>query len=254
MLSLFQCGVLLDFGNNIKKNISPANSVKTLNNTLSTAISAVGIIIIVYSIVKIILSFLDENPKGKADATISLGVGIFLAAVSGVIKALGIENLSSSGLSGIVNHALSVLASMLSYSGAILVFIAIFYLILSIAQEDAEKQSKGSIMLMVAIGLISIGTFTTGLTGTVNLLSLSQAAGNTPSIDTKKLIQDIISYVKNVVTWGGGGILIIGIFRLVLSIKEDDSRGRESAAKFLLVAIALISFAQILRLFGFTVG
>lgn len=217
--------------------------VEKLNDTLTTACTAVGAVLIAIAVVKIIIALASEDSKGKIDAGMLFGSGIVFVGISGVIELLGIKNLSS-GSSGklVAANIISVIGRALSYVGVIVLLFAIISLIIAIAQENSDSYVSASKLIMVAIGML----FGDSVLNGVRALLLS---GNTQATSWVNII---VAQVAKIATWGALGIGMCGVFKLVMGIRTEDDRDRNTGIRFLMVAIALVSMSAIFKMMGLT--
>lgn len=59
-----------------------------------------------------------------------------------------------------------------------------------------------------------------------------------------------IDCITGVATVVGGGILVLAVFKFVMGIREENSQDTHKAVLQFGVAIALLGFSGVLRLFG----
>lgn len=231
-------------GSHIKSNLTGGQSVNNLNNILTKAITIVGLIVIVFAVIKMVLALADENAKSRSDSAIMLGVGIFFSAAAQVMKSIGISSISNAtSVITVGRNILAVIGNFLTYSGGALAAIAVFSLIMAVMHENPDQQAKASNLLMVSVGLISARALTNAIAAYMN--------SHTSSPDPSAVFKIAVNFIAQVVTYGGGAIAALAVFKFVMSVRTEDSRERDGAIKMFLVAIGFLSFSAIIyNLFG----
>ena len=224
--------------------------VDKINSMLESVGVAIGGIILVFAVYKLITSFADQNSMSKMQASMLFGVGAFFMAIGKVLKALNIDTAVSGQTplkTMVTNILVDVLSPVILWIGLIIVAVSVFLLIMSLAHESAEEQTKAQTGL--GIGIICIGA-----NSVITLINRFVGA----YLDGKDLDNSVIDYVITI----AGSLLATaafyiglffaatGIFRLILSTRTEDTRERDQAIRHLIVAIALISFTSVLALFG----
>lgn len=242
--------ILADIGgSNIKNNLGSGESVSKLNDILTKSISAVGFVVIAIAIIKMIIALSDENSKAKADSTIMLGVGLFFAAAAQVVAALGVDKISSStSLTTILGNILTVIGNLLTYAGGALIMVSVFSLVLSIMHESPDQQAKASNLMMVGVGLLSANA----LTYAIKTSTAMKNAVSGAEFDVGSLMIIVVNFIGKTVSYGGGALVALGVFKFVMSLRTEEPRERDGAIKMLLAGIAFLSFTAILHtMFGF---
>lgn len=213
-------------------------SVDTLNNTLKGFAGAIGAVLIAVAVLKYIMSIASENSQEKMNASLMFGGGIFFTSMSAVLTTLGMSDLAEASASGVATKICSVLGSLTTYAGAGLLALAVFMFIMAIAQENPDQQNKASTLLGISVAFLSFSS--------VAKKFASKAIGGL----RPDLVNFLISTIASVATYIGGGVLLFAIFKLVISIRDEQSQDRHKAGIMFGVAVSLLSFRVILRLFG----
>ena len=107
---------------------------------------------------------------------------------------------------------------------------------MAIAQEQPESKVTGTKMLGIAIGLISARSLARKMR--VRVFSSTTTV--------KTYLQDILGFIANVVTYIGAGFIVMAVWYLIESMKSEDSKERETARRFFIVGIGLISIRVII--------
>ena len=233
------CGLLDIGGSNIV--ISDAGrSLDGLNTTLKAVGTIIGGILILIAIIKTIMAMADENPSDKMKASMTFGVGILFISISGVLSFLGIESFSSSTTVATVGGRIArLIGNMCTWSGGALLITAILMFVFALAQEQAEGRANAVKMIATSIGLLGAGRLGTCLS---NLIILRTTSGNT-------YMSWIASFVAICATYAGGGFAVIGGYHMVLALRNEDMKEKDTAVRLFMVAIALISFRAVLYMF-----
>lgn len=225
-----------------KITVGDESSIDGLNNILIKCGAAVGAIIIAIAAIKLILALADENAAGKQQASMIFGVGIVFVSISAVLDVLNITSETTGNT--VAGNILTVIGVMLSYSGAILLMMGVISLIMSIASEQPEQKTNGIKLITTAIGFLSVR----GLTGV-----LKTYIGQSNSKNATSWVGVIVGFIANVATYAGGGLIIIGVYHLIMSLREETSKDREVAVRFFMAGIGLVALRFILTsYFGFT--
>lgn len=225
-----------------KTQAGAVSAVKSLNTILTDACVAVGAVLIAIAVVKIIIAMASEDSKGKMDSGMLFGAGIVFISISGVIKVLGIQNMTSS-TSGrqMAASIISVVGRALSYVGVVVFLFAIVSLVIAIAQENSDSYVTASKMIMTSVGMLAADSLLAG----IRLLTIK---GDT---DATNWVNAIVTQVAKIATWGALGLCTCGIFKIVMGIRTEDERDRNTGIRFLMAGIALVSIRAIFTMFGF---
>lgn len=222
---------------------SAVAAIEGLNKTLSNACVAVGGVLIAIAIVRIILAMATEDAKGKTDSGMIFGAGIVFISISGVIELLGIKDISGTTSGGIMaERIISVVGKALSYVGVIIFLFAVISLIIAIAQENSDSYVTSSKMIMIAVAMLGADGVLSGVRALIR-------NGNT---NANTWVNAIVVQVANIATWGALGLCTCGIFKLVMGIRTEDDRDRNTGIRFLMAGIALVGIRAIFAMFGFT--
>ena len=183
------------------------SAVKSLNTTLTDACVAVGAILIAIAVVKIIVAMASEDSKGKMDSGMLFGAGIVFISISGVIKVLGIQNMTSS-TSGRQMAANIILVGVraLTYVGVVVFLFAIISLVIAIAQENSDSYVTASKMIMTSVGMLAADSL-------LNVIRVLALTGNT---DATNWVNAIVTQIATIATWGALGLCTCGIFKIVM--------------------------------------
>ena len=266
--NFFSLQTLCDVGNITVYKDDIGSSVSGLNSILTTIGSGIGGVCIAIAVVKLIMSIAEENSKARMDATIMFGVGIFFLSMTTVIDFLlptetnedGVTSIAIPNTIALLKRILALIGSTLSWAGGILACLSILLFITSIAQENAEAHSKAAMQMGVAIGLLSFQYITDTIITAISAFSYSNAntnvmaPGKTPLTAAEFAVSVAVSFIGNVCTYIGGGITLMAIFKLIYSIREENSKDRESAFKFLMVGVAFLGIMGIFKLIGIKIA
>lgn len=214
------------------------NQVTALNNTVQGFAGAVGAVLIAVAIMKYIMSIADESPQSKMNATLMLGGGIFFISMSGVLSVLSLNGNTIPSADTVAKHIVDILASLITYAGGGLLALGVFMYVMAISQENPDQQHKASTILGISTCMLAFASFKNSIKNFV-----TSGDGNS----TVSLAIDCITGVATVV---GGGILVLAVFKFVMGIREENSQDTHKAVLQFGVAIALLGFSGVLRLFG----
>ena len=142
-------------------------------------------------------------------------------------------------------NIINIIAKVLTYSGGILILMAIIMLIMSIASEQAEQKQEATKLLGVGIGLLS----TSALATTIIRVFVK---GNTKSsVAGTAAVHIVASFIATIATYMGGGFALMGIWHIVNGLRTEDPKDRDTGIRFLITGIALLSAKAVFTLFGF---
>lgn len=222
---------------------SGASSINSLNDILIGFGTAIGVIIITVGLIKLVMSLSEQNANAKQSASLLIGTGIFFISVTQVINALDITNNAQSGnTQAIALKIVELISNLVSWAGGVLLAIAVIQMVMSIAQERPDDKVDATKLMGVSIGLLSVCT----VAKTIASSAFRTASGG----DGSTVLRLVVTFIANIATYVGGGYVVLGVYHLISSIREDDSREKVVAIRFLLVGIGLISIKAILRYFG----
>lgn len=224
---------------------SAGSTVGSLNDILKGVGSAVGVIVIVVALIKLIMGLAQERPEQMSQSSLLFGVGIVFVSMAHVLAALNVEGIDeNTKASTMAINVLNVISALLSYAGVIILVTAIIYLIFSLATESPEQKITGTKLLGVAIGLLSVKGMTNALR--VRLASATSNANN--------YMSDILGFITNIATYIGAGLVVMGIWNFIDSFKSEDTSERVKATRFFIAGIALLALRAILvQYFGLDV-
>ena len=83
--------LLLSIGGGNIKSVAAGEATTSLNNTMISAATVVGAIVILVAIVKLIMALAEQNAATKQQASLMFAVGIVFLSMSTIIKMLGID-------------------------------------------------------------------------------------------------------------------------------------------------------------------
>ena len=204
---------------------------------------AVGAIIITWAAIKLTIALADENVVERTKASLMLGVGIFFTSITAVLTTVlgsGGKISSATTAEGIAGNVVGLLGTLMTFSGAAMMIFAIFSYIMALTNEDASQKAKASSSILISIGLLTAHTV-------CDAIKTKISSGTT---DGTSYVSDIVSWIGAVATYAGGGMAVMAIFQIIMSVKDEDGKGRSEGIKLLLVAIALVSFPRILHMIG----
>lgn len=237
--------LLLSIGGDNIKSVAAGEATKSLNNTMTSAATVVGAIVILVAIVKLIMALAEQNAATKQQASLMFAVGIFFLSMSTIIKMLGIDGTTVPETKTVAENIINIIAKVLTYSGGILILMAIIMLIMSIASEQAEQKQEATKLLGVGIGLLS----TSALATTIIRVFVK---GNTKSsVAGTTAVHIVASFIATIATYMGGGFALMGIWYIVNGIRSEDPKDRDTGIRFLITGIALLSAKAVFTLFGF---
>ena len=205
------------------------SQVNVLNSTVQGFAGAVGAVLIAVAIMKYIMSIADESPQSKMNATLMLG---------GVLSVLNLNGNSMPTANDVAKHVVDILASLITYAGGGLLALGVFMYVMAIAQENPDQQHKASTILGISTCMLAFVSFKSSIKNFVT------------SGDGNNAVSLAIGCITGVATVVGGGILVLAVFRFVMSIREENSQDAHKAVLQFGVAIALLGFSGVLRLFG----
>ena len=227
-------------GSHIKTVSNPGQAVNGINEIMTNIGIAVGVVIILWGLVKLLMSFATENPADKQQSSLMFGVGVVFISISQILKTLALEeilkNHSANATYFVAQKIIGIICVFLSYAGAILAVMAIINLIMAFVQEQPESRASGAKQAGVAIGLLSIS-------GLGNAIKSKLGARNHNITD---YMSDIIGFIANTVTYIGVFFAIMGIWYVANSFRNEDGVDRQKGINFLIAAIALISIRAII--------
>ena len=216
------------------------DKITSLNDILTGAGKAVGAIICVVGVVKLVMSLADQNAVGKQQASLLIGVGSVFASISLIVKELDIAGAagSTNGANAIGASVINILGAMVSWAGAVLAVVGVFMLIMSLVQEQPEQKAEATKFLGVSIGLISISNMT------------RMFAINMTAVTAERARLIVVTYITKISTWVGGFMVLMAVWHFVMSIREEDSREKTIAIRFAMAGIALIAMKAVLSSMG----
>lgn len=232
-------------GSNIKQTLTGQEATEKITDILTNVSSGIGAILVAVAVMKILLSMADENAKSRADAAMMLASGIFFLCLSGVLTMLGLDTGELASIDTVVENILSVIANFFVYAGIVMLVLTIITLIMSIIQEQPEQQARGVTMLGISIAMLSAKILVD------SILEIAFEGGVLKeAVSSQDVINTMMDFLIGVASYIGGGFVIFGILRIVMGIRTEDSRERDSGIKFLGVGVALIAFRIVLGFFG----
>lgn len=222
--------------------------VENLNSILENLGLALGAILIAIAVIKLVLSFADENAKSKQDAGMMFGAGILFISISGVLNVLDIPSLSDANTRNpsveIAIRILNVIGTTLTYAGTVVFAIAVIMLVLAIAQENSDSYVGASKMIASSVGMLFGDGLISAITGLLN----------SRTKNANVWVSTIVGLIADVATWGALGFICCGVFKIVTGIRSEDEKDRNTGIRFLMVGIALLSMRAILSMFGLIGG
>lgn len=224
---------------------SAGSTIGSLNDILKGVGTAVGAIVIVVALIKLIMGLAQERPEQMSQSSLLFGVGIVFVSMANVLTALKVEDIDEgTKASTMAINVLNVISAMLTYSGVIILAVAVIYLIFSLATESPEQKITGTKLLGVSIGLLSAKAI-------ANAFRVSLASA-TSSANT--YMADILGFITNIATYIGAGFVVMGIWNFIDSFKSEDTSERAKATRFFVAGIALLALRVILvQYFGLNV-
>lgn len=235
--TIYQYAILATLGNyTLSGNVeAPVNK---LNEILTNAGVAVGSILIALALIKIIIAIAGEDSKGKMDSGMLFGAGIVFVSISSVLKLLNIKQTTTG--QQMAANIISLIGKALTYVGVIILLFAILSLIIAIAQENSDSYVSASKLIMVSIGMLAGDA----LLGSVKMLVLKG------STSASLWVKAILSPISKIASYGALGLVTCGVFKIVMGLRTEDDRDRNTGIRFLMTGIALASIRAIFHLFG----
>lgn len=210
---------------------SAGEAVSSLNNTLKAVGTVIGGIIILVAAIKMVTALAGEDSRSRSESTILLSVGVLFISISNVLTSLGVDNISGSTSAQTVGGNIAqVIGTMVTYAGGILALFSVFTMILAVANENSEGYINGSKMLGMAVGFLMCGSLGT----TIKSLIVSKTT------DANSYINIASNFLTSIATYIGAGLVIAGIFKLIASVREENSKDKDTAIKFLVSGIGLL--------------
>jgi len=235
-------GILLSIGgSNIKVGITGSAATSGVNGFLTKCGVAIGAILIALAALKMVIALADENVAERQRAALLFGVGIVFVSIDAVLTTLigsGINQ--SSNYHTIARNILEVLGSMASWAGAIMLIFGVFTYIMAITQENTDQVAKSVNSVLVGLGFISLKA----------ICAVLKVKVSSNTTDPTSYVSIITSWLGSIATYGGGILLIMGIFKIIMSVREEDTKARSDAIKLLVVSIALLGFRAVLSRIG----
>lgn len=220
----------------------PATKINDLNSFFTTAGIGVGVVLLVVGVIKLIMSLIDENPKGKMDASIFIGISAFFLGMSTVVETFKVD--STTTVTNVTEKILTIIADICQYAGFALFVVTILLLIMAFAQEQPESMAKASTSAAVALGLTTVSSLIDVVKEQVfpSIESGADAAGSITDI--------VVSFISSTVGYVGITLVPLGVFKLIYSIRSEDTQERNTAIKILAVGVTLTAFKGVLFAFG----
>lgn len=232
-------------GSEIKATLSSSEATSGINDFLTTCGTAVGAIIIALAALKILIALADENVASRQQASLLLGVGLIFVSISTIVPMIVGDGISSeSDYTQVAQNILKVIGLIGTFASVIMLAFGVFSYIMAIINEQAEQQAKATSSILVGFGFMSLKTVCS---------TISEYLGNGNTV-ISSYIGIIISCIAKIGLWGGRILLPMAVFKLVISVKEEDSKARMDALKLFIVAIGLMLFNWLLGTIGLKTG
>lgn len=169
-------------------------------------------------------------------------MGGFFLGMSTVVKTFKVT--SSSTVADVTGKILSIIADVCLYAGFTLLIVTIVMIIMAFSQENSDAMAKASTTAAVAIGLLSANGLMKAIKNSVigNVASGADASGNLASI--------VISFITGAVSYIGITLIPLGLFKLIYSIRQEETAERNTSIKLIVVGVACTAFRLILHAFG----
>lgn len=215
---------------------SGASATQSLNNVLITFGSAVGAVLVVVAVIKLIMAISSEQAAGKQQGAMMLASGIFFLSISAVVKTLGMGAGSTvASASQMAKNVITVICTMCTYAGGGFAIVGFLDLILATANEAPEQKLNGAKFLGGAAGLLSANALGT---------TIKSHIGGT--VNTKTIVLDVGSFLGKMASYIGGVFVAIGIWYLINGIRTEESKDRDAGVRALIAGIGLISARAVL--------
>lgn len=229
-------GILLDTigGANITVTTG-AKSVDGINKILIGIGTGVGAVLIVIAVIKLVMAISSEQAAGKSQAGMMLGTGVFFMSMAAVVNSLGINNLSNQTADQMAKNVITIICTLCTYAGGAFAIIGILDLILSIVNEQPEGKANAAKFLGGAAGLLAANALGTTIKGHIG--------GTT---DANSIVKDVGSFLGKTASYIGAVFVLMGIWYLINSIRQEESRERDVAIRFFIAGIGLIAARAVL--------
>lgn len=214
------------------------DGVNSLNKVFYNIGTYAGAILIALAIFKIIMALHEQSPHAKMQASMLLGGGIVMTSFSAIMNMFSISE-KTTALS-LTKNALTVIETVMTYAGAIILGFAIFQFIMSFLHEQPEERANASKLIATGITLMTSSEVMQRIKSIV--LSSSDATTKANGI-----VSFSIELIGVIASYTGAGLLMFGFFTLVCSFKEEDISGKSKAGIMIGVAVALLSFGTIMK-------
>ena len=213
-----------------------ASAANDINNVLLTFGSAVGAVLVVVAIIKLIMAISSEQAVGKQQGAMMLASGIFFLSISAVVKTLGMgSGTTVNSASQMAKNVIDVICTMCTYAGGGFAIIGFLDLILATANEAPEQKLNGAKFLGGAAGLFSANALGTTIKGHI---------GGT--VDTNSIVLDTGLFLGKMASYIGAVFVAIGVWYLINGIRTEESKDRDAGVRSLIAGIALIAARAIL--------
>lgn len=228
--------LLLSIGGSKIVTYEGAAAADKLNNILTSAGMGVGGILVALAVMKLVMAMGDENVMSKANASIMLGTGIFFLSLSTIVELIGLTGTIGGSTPRIIaGNVIEIIGHLMEYAGGAMAVLGIFQYIMSIAQEQAESVQRATTVIGIGIALLSSGLV-------LGSIAIETRAG---ILTGNRTVNLVIDFIAGTATYIGGGMVIMGIFKLVNSLRQEDTPERNKAILLLVTGIGLISFRVI---------
>lgn len=223
---------------------SPGTAVSSLNNILKSLGTAVGAILIVVAVIKLIISLAEENASEKVKASMMFGVGILFVSITSVLSTLGVDSVTvGTSANSVAVRVLTVIGVMVNYAGVGLILVGVVTNIFAISHENADDQVKAVKLLSSGIGALSAG----GLCSYMKMLVSSN------STSTSSYVNGTINWICSILSYAAAGFIVVAIFKMINSIRNEEAKDKDASVKLFMVGIALGAMRFILKMMGFVV-
>ncbi len=218
-------------------------SVNSLNKILLGCGVAIGAVIIVAAVVKLIIAASTENAGEQQKGAWMLGIGILFISISGVMAMLGINNLgTTTTANGVAANIVNVICIMAGYAGGILIVVGIIRYIAAIAQEAPDGMAKSTMDIVMGIGFMALKSLGAVISGYIS----------NDVEDANIYVNTVIGWLCTLMSYAGGMFILLAVFKVINAIHTEDTRERNSGFRLALVGIALLGLRTILINMGFS--
>lgn len=213
-------------------------AIQDLNNTILKIATYAGAVIIAIGVTQMLMAFHEQNAASKTKAAVTLGLGILFLTASSVLTSLHLTDTTGLTAEKVAKNGLAVLSRGLTYTGVALAGIALFQLIMAIANEDAREKADGTKTLAVGIALYTAHNL-------IDLFLSNTLFKDNPS--GAEIVGKIFGIIVFFARYVGIGFAAVGSFHFVLAMKDGDGSAKAKSALFIASGAAMLALKPLLN-------